>query len=132
MRFLAGIIAAGISLSGCRSAGQEVVAGQEWQPSSLSQQTQERVHAGLREYEKCLNNETRSHVNDRMDSRRVTDVILRNCEDALSAVKAAFDAEKVPDGYSERYLRGKRSRAAQQILRVVMATQAVQSPAVPR
>lgn len=98
-----------------------------WQPSTLSDKTLEKVHEGLRSYERCVNDETRTHVDDQMDSRKVADTILRNCENQLSGVKAAFDSEKVPESISERYLRSKRSLAAQQILRVVMAIQAVRS-----
>jgi hypothetical protein len=104
---------------------------QEWQPSTLSEQTLAKVNAGVEQYQTCLNNETRAHVNDKDDSRKVADLILRNCEKPLSVVKAAFDAEKVPGVISDRYLRSKRSRAAQQVVKVVMGAQASRS-AEPR
>lgn len=97
---------------------------QEWQPSTLSEQAQAQVNAGVQQYQACLNDETRIHVNDKDDSRRVTDLILRNCEKKLTAVKEALDAEKVPRGLSDRYLRSKRSLGAQQVVRVVMGAQA--------
>lgn len=105
--------------------------GEGWAPSTLSPATLDKVHAGLEVYGKCANDETRAHIDDRDDSRRVADLILKNCEPKLTAIKAAFDAEKVPDSISERYLRSKRSLIAQQVLRVVMATQAVQSTQPP-
>ncbi|CAL1241522.1 conserved exported protein of unknown function [Candidatus Methylocalor cossyra] len=98
-----------------------------WEPSTLSQATQDRVHAALSAYQRCVDGETRAHLNDRADSRRVTEAILRACEDPLTAIKTAFDAEHVPAALSERYLRSKRSLAAQQILRLVMANQAVRA-----
>lgn len=98
-----------------------------WEPSTLSQATLDKVHAGLEVYGKCADTETRAHINDKDDSRRVADLILKNCEDKLGIIKAAFDAEKVPATISERYLRSKRSQIAQQVLRVVMATQAARS-----
>jgi hypothetical protein len=101
--------------------------GETWEPSTLSPATIDKVQASLKVYQQCANDETRAHLNDKMDSRKVTDLILKNCEDRLIPIKAAFDAEKVPDAISERYLRSKRSWAGQQILRVVMANQAVQS-----
>ena len=58
---------------------------------------------------------------------KVTDLILGLCEEPLTAVKKTFDDEKVPAGASDRYIRGKRSRAAQQIVRVVMAEEASRS-----
>lgn len=128
MRVLANVLLAGLALAACRQAPvKNAEEPQAWQPSTLSEQTLDQVNAGLRVYQQCANDETRAHLNDRMDSRKVTDVILKNCEDKLSAIKTAFDAEQVPASISERYLRSKRSMAAQQILRVVMATQAVRS-----
>lgn len=67
-----------------------------WEPSTLSQATQDRVHAALSAYQRCVDGETRAHLNDRADSRRVTEAILRACEDPLTAIKTAFDAEHVP------------------------------------
>jgi hypothetical protein len=128
MRVLASVLLAGLALAACQQAPvKNAEEPRAWQPSTLSEQTLDQVNAGLRIYQQCANDETRAHLNDRMDSRKVTDVILKNCEGKLSAIKTAFDAEQVPASISERYLRSKRSMAAQQILRVVMATQAVRS-----
>ena len=130
MKALMCVLLAGTLLAGCPSADKkavESVESQEWQPSTLSEETLAKVQARLLDYQHCINDETRTHINDAMDSRRITDQILKNCEDKLSAVKTAFDAENVPSSISERYCRSKRSHAAQQILRVVMATQAVRS-----
>jgi hypothetical protein len=129
MRFALCLLAAGMALTACQSTppSKEAEASQTWQPSTLKEETLNKVHEGLRVYEQCVNDQTRAHINDPEDSRRVTDLILKNCEDKLMAVKAPFDAEHVPDAISERYLRSKRSQAAQQVVRVVMATQALRS-----
>jgi hypothetical protein len=102
---------------------------QEWQPTTLSEATQKKVHEGLEAYQKCLNDETKAHYNDKEDSRKLTDLILSQCESKLTLIKAAFDAEKVPDVISDRYNRSKRSRAAQQVVKVMMAAQATRSAA---
>jgi hypothetical protein len=39
-------------------------------------------------------------------------------------MKAAFDAEKVPDAIGERYLRSHRTRGARELVRLLMAAQA--------
>ncbi len=106
------------------SAAEEEAIKQEWQPTTLSDATLAKVNAGVEHYQTCLNDETRKHLQDKEDSRQVTDLILRNCEMKLTAVKAAFDGEKVPGVISDRYIRSKRSRAAQQVVKVVMQVQA--------
>jgi hypothetical protein len=127
MRFFASVFLAAMGLAACQPAVKDAEESQTWQPSTLSEQTLDKVQAALKVYQQCVNDETRVHLNDHEDSRRVADTILKNCEGKLSEVKAPFDAEKVPESISERYLRSKRSLAAQQVLRVVMATQAVRS-----
>lgn len=109
--------------SGAALAAAEEIK-QEWQPTTLGDKTQAKVNAGVEQYQLCINEETRTHVNDKEDSRKVTDLILRNCEKKLVVIKEAFDAEKVPGTVSDHYIRGKRSRAAQQVVRVVMGAQA--------
>lgn len=122
------LLLAGIVLPACQT---EVKPSQDWQPSTLSQATQDKVHEALRIYQQCVNDQTRLHLNDKEDSRKVAESILAHCEGKLSAVKAPFDAEKVPDSISNRYLRSKRSLAAQQVMRVVMASQALRSTSEP-
>lgn len=109
--------------SGVRAAAEPELQ-QEWQPTTLSEATLAKVNQGVEAYQKCLNDETRAHYQDKDDSRRVTDLILHNCESRLTAITSAFDAEKVPGAISDRYVRSKRSRAAQQVVRVVMQAQA--------
>ena len=100
---------------------------QEWEPTTLSEKTLAKVNGGVEQYQKCLNDETHTHVNDKDDSRRVSDLILRNCEGKLNTIKEAFDAEKVPGVISDRYIQSKRSRAAQQVVKVVMSAEAGRS-----
>jgi len=97
---------------------------QEWQPTTLSEKTLAKVNAGLEDYQKCLNEETQKHVQDKEDSRKLTDLVLRNCESRMTVIKEAFDAEKVPGVVSDRYIRSKRSRAAQQVVKIMMQAQA--------
>lgn len=110
-------------LGGC--ATKEIK--QTWEPSTLKPETISRVQSAVKVYERCADEQTRAHINDRDDSRAVTDRILEACEAKLSDAKRAFAAENVPDTLSERYLHSRRSRIAQQVVRVVMATQAVRS-----
>ena len=117
----------GIALLCTLSVQAEESSNQEWQPSTLSDAAIQKVHAVLEGYQRCLNQETQRHLKDPEDSRKVTDLILGLCEEPLTAVKKTFDDEKVPAGASDRYIRGKRSRAAQQIVRVVMAEEASRS-----
>ena len=125
IKFSCLVLALGSGLMGSAALAEEIP--QQWQPSTLSEKTQTKVNEGVEHYQKCLNEETRLHMDDVDDSRRITDQILARCESKLTAVKTAFDAEKVPGPVSDRYIRSKRSKAAQQIIRVVMSHEALRS-----
>ncbi|HYE35327.1 hypothetical protein [Methylocaldum sp.] len=120
MRLFSRVLIVGALLS----ALQPAFGDDEWQGTTLSDQTLEKVKLALVAYQGCVNNETRTHIGDQLDSRAITDRILKTCEEKLSKVKAAFDGEKVPGTISERYMRSRRTQAARQILRTVMGAQA--------
>ena len=98
---------------------------QDWKPTTLSEKTLEKINQAVDSYHRCLNDETTKHVNDPEDSRKLTDLILSVCDPKLGPIKPAFQAEKVPDVISERYLQRKRSQAAQQVVRIVMGAHAL-------
>lgn len=98
---------------------------QDWKPTTLSDKTLGKINQAVESYHHCLNDETTKHVNDPEDSRKLTDLILSVCDPKLGPIKPAFQAEKVPDVISERYLQRKRSQAAQQVVRIVMGAHAL-------
>ena len=98
---------------------------QDWKPTTLSEKTLGKINQAVDSYHRCLNDETTKHVNDPEDSRKLTDLILSVCDPKLSPIKPAFQAEKVPDVISDRYLQRKRSQAAQQVVRIVMGAHAL-------
>lgn len=134
-RFVIVGVCAGLLLAGCSQKAPKpepavaaVTSGSgSWQASVLSEQAQEKVLAQVRVYQQCINQETQKHVNDQGDSRRITDLILKNCEGQLSMVKTILINEKVPEQNADLYIRSKGSRAAQQVVREVMGTQAMRS-----
>lgn len=123
MNFFFRVLLAAIALS----ALQTVRAEDEWQGTTLSDQTLEKVNLALVAYQSCVNSETRARVGEQADSRALTDRVLKTCEEKLSKVKAAFDSEKVPGTISERYMRSRRTQAARQVLRTLMGAQAAQA-----
>ncbi len=100
---------------------------EEWQGTTLSDATLQKVQLALVGYQQCVNEDTQAHINDKMDSRALTDAVLKRCEEKLGAVKTAFDQEKVPAEISERYMRSRRTHAARNILKTIMGIQAMRS-----
>lgn len=121
-------------LSACGSApvaekqAADKASGQgQWQASTLSDETIAKANATVKAYQKCLNTETATRINDPLDCRLIADQILKACEPKLTGIKDAYGAEGVPDFLSERYMRKTRSQGAQSVLRYVMAVQAMRA-----
>ena len=98
-----------------------------WQGTSLSDETLQKVQRTLVDYQQCITEQTQGHINDHLDSRAITDLVLKKCEERLGGIKTAFDGEKVPVEISERYMRSRRTHAARNILKTVMSVQALRS-----
>ncbi|QFY42934.1 hypothetical protein F6R98_10185 [Candidatus Methylospira mobilis] len=98
-----------------------------WSESTLSEKTQQQIQTEALNYQKCLNQQLMAGFPTETDPRAVTDTILRRCEEQLIPIKKTFDAEKVPDEISNRYLRQKRTQGARNVLKFVMSAQAVKA-----
>lgn len=97
----------------------------QWEPSKLSEKTWDQVHQAKVGYDACLNQQLMKNIVSEVDPRAVTDAILKACEEQLSPIRTAFEAEKVPPEMIARHLQQQRSRAAQSVVREVMGAQAV-------
>jgi prophage DNA circulation protein len=123
MALLSGLVSMSTVVGAEEAATAEIP--QEWKPTTLSEKTLATIQKSVESYHRCLDAETKKHVKDPEDSRKLTDEILTACDAKLSPIKPAFQSEKVPDALSERYLQRKRSQAAQQIVQVVMGAHAL-------
>lgn len=133
MHFRPVILIIALILAGCQSATEkkaDATAAQptdSWSESTLSEQTQQKIQAAAFDYQTCLNKQIMAGFPPQTDPRAVTDAILRACENRLIPIKTAFDAEKVPDEISNRYLRQKRTQGARNVLKFVLSVQAAQA-----
>lgn len=101
----------------------------EWQASTLTPATLKKVYQAAGVYQNCVGNALRAQINNKQDSRAVTDGILKQCEPQLQPMRDAFTSEKVPAEIADRYLQKTRTQTARNLLREVMATQAVRGAA---
>lgn len=104
-------------------------AGGDWQESVLQTATLEKVYKTTGAYQRCMGEALRAQVDNKQDSRALTDAILKKCEPQLQPMREAFAAEKVPTEIAERYLKKTRTQAARNLIREVMAMQAVRGAA---
>ncbi|WNV03829.1 hypothetical protein RP726_15500 [Candidatus Methylospira mobilis] len=113
-------------LFGCQSVPDKGARG-TWTESTLSEQTLKKIQADSFDYQQCLHQQLMGEIPAETDESTVTDMILGRCEERLKPIKATFDAEKVPDDISSRYLEKKRSYAKRNVMRFVRSVQAAQA-----
>jgi len=112
-----------------KPAAQQGQIDQVWHESTLSQETIAKANAAVKDYRQCLLKETQAKASGKDDSRNIANSILKACEDRLLPIKAAYDAEQVPDYLTERYIRKTRSQGVQSVMLAVQAAQAQRAAA---
>ncbi len=101
----------------------------QWQPSTLSEETIQAARLASNKYFSCIEHELIQFRYQGGDSRYETGKLLKRCENRLIPIQTAFAKEKVDDAITRRYLRRKRTQAARHVLRIIMAMEARQRAA---
>lgn len=92
----------------------------EWQATSLSDETIANIQKSKYQYLTCITNEVKKRIKVKMDSRRATDHILKACEKSLANVRETFIKEKVPEKSADRYMKMTRTKTARKVLKEMM------------
>ncbi len=96
----------------------------KWAPSTLSAGAIQKINSTTTEYRQCLDQAIQQQAGSRLDAGTLTDLILKRCEDRLTAIRQVFAEEKVPPLIADRYLRMKRVQGTRDVLRTIISAQA--------
>lgn len=126
------VLACLLLLGGCQSApscpptpvAAKPADPSQWAESTLSECTKNKVKAAIEDYNQCLTKQTQLRASGRDDPRSIANTILKDCEERLSPIKDAYDAEHVPEAISQRHQRQVRSRGVQKVLFAVESVHA--------
>ena len=114
-----------ILVIGCVSNLQ---AEEQWQASTLSAETINKIQSETAEYHRCLGGEIKQFQQKRMDSRDAANLILKRCESKLLPIRETFLAENVEVAAANRYLKRKRHQAARKVLQTMMFAESQRAP----
>lgn len=101
----------------------------EWQASSLSPATIEKLNSATLTYHQCLNKQVLAFNAPGTDSRDATNWVMKQCEAELGPMHAALAEEKVPAPVIERYQRRKRNQAVRKVLQAMMYAESMKASA---
>ena len=96
----------------------------EWQNTTLSDATIEKIQAAKYEYKKCVGGEMQKSVYQGQDSRKATDAIMKQCETILSKIREVYTEAKVPNVIADRHLKQMRQQTTRDALQGMMFSEA--------
>jgi hypothetical protein len=96
----------------------------EWQNTTISEATIEKIQAAKYEYKKCVSDEMQKPAYSSQESRAATEVIIKQCEPVLTKMRAVYLAEKVPEVIADRHLKQMRLQTTRDVLQNMMYAEA--------
>jgi hypothetical protein len=106
-------------------------ASEDWQNTVLTDATIKKIQESKVEYKKCVGEQMQKPAFKDMDSRKATDEIIKQCEPALSKMRAVYLAEKVPGEIADRHLRQTRIQITRKVLENMIFSQAGRNAGQP-
>ncbi len=96
----------------------------EWQGTSLSDATVEKIQAAKYKYNKCIVKALESQAKEKIDIREGAAKVVKQCETELSQVKTVYNAEKVPEAIIGRHMKQIRTQTTRNVLNQLMLIEA--------
>jgi hypothetical protein len=92
----------------------------EWQNTTLSDDTIKKIQGAQYQYKKCVADEMKKPAYQELESRRATEAIMKQCEPVLSQIREVYLAEKVPGTIADRHLKQMRMQTTRNALQGMM------------
>lgn len=96
----------------------------EWQNTTLSDETMKKIQDAKYQYKKCVGEEMRKPAYQSLESRHATEAIMKQCEPVLSKMREVYLAQKVPEIIADRHLKQMRLQTTRTALQEMMFAEA--------
>ncbi len=110
----------------------EKTKGNDWQNTTISDDTIAKIQAAKLEYKKCASDEMQKSTYSKQESRAATDTIIKQCESVLTKMREVYVAEKVPEVVADRHLKQLRLQTTRDVLQNMMYAEAARSSGSPK
>ena len=101
----------------------------EWQNTTLSDETMKKIQEARFQYKRCVGEEMQKPVYQTQDSRVSTEAIIKHCEPGLAKMREIYIAEKVPEAIADRHLKQMRLQTTRTALQGMMFSEAARKGA---
>ena len=96
----------------------------EWNETSLSEETIQKIQQAQFRYKKCVVDEMRKPENQKLESRNATDAIAKYCEPTLGDMRTVYLNAGVPGVVADRHLKKLRIQTTRNMLQELMYMEA--------
>lgn len=96
----------------------------EWQNTTLSEETMKKIQEARYQYKRCVGDEMQKPEYQTKESRVSTEAIIKHCEPGLAKMREIYIAEKVPEVIADRHLKQMRIQTTRTALQGMMFSEA--------
>jgi len=102
----------------------------EWNETSLSEETIQKIQQAQFNYKKCVMDTMRKPDYAKLESRNATDVVIRECEAVLADMRKVYTDVDVPAVIADRHLKKLRIQVTRKVLQEFMYAEAAKKAGV--
>lgn len=99
----------------------------EWENSTISDETIKKIQESKYVYKKCVADEMQKAPYQKQESRQATEAIVKQCENVLGKIRDVYIAQKVPEVIADRHLKQMRLQTTRLVLQDMMYNEAARS-----
>ena len=104
---------------------------EEWNETSLSDETIQKIQQAQFNYKKCVVEAMKSPEFAKLDSRNATDAVIRQCEPTLAEMRKVYTDAEVPGIVADRHLKKMRIQVTRNVLQELMYVEAAKKTGQP-
>jgi hypothetical protein len=99
----------------------------EWENTTISDETIKKIQESKYIYKKCVADEMQKAPYQKQESRQATEAIVKQCENVLAKIRDVYITQKVPEIIADRHLKQMRLQTTRLVLQDMMYNEAARS-----
>jgi hypothetical protein len=110
----------------------EEAAKEEWNDSSIKEETIQKIQQAQYTYKKCVSDVMQKPEFAKLESRQATDALITQCEPTLSEMRKVYTDVEVPGEIADRHLKKLRIQVTRKVLQELMYAEAARKAGQPQ
>ncbi len=103
----------------------------EWNETTLSEETIQKIQKAQFTYTKCVVDAMKNPDFAKLESRNATDAVIKQCEPTLAEMRKVYTDAEVPGIVADRHLKKMRIQVTRNVLQELMYVEAAKKAGQP-